>query len=173
MPPQTKLTLDLCRELERLAPFGLGNPGVVLLAPGCELVDLSTCGEGKHLRFRVRMDGAEAGGAIAFGLGSQLDRYRRVGRYDVAFRLEENRWNGTVTPQLQVRRIFDAAPRYESLRAELATCWKAGEERWDEQTRAIFAEAGLLDEGAGRRSLLESETFRTLLAEDEPVAAAA
>jgi hypothetical protein len=87
------------------------------------------------------MDGSEAGGAIAFGLGSQLDRYRRVGRYDVAFRLEENRWNGTVTPQLQVRRIFDEAPRYENLRADLAARWKEGDGAWDEQTRAIFAEA--------------------------------
>jgi len=173
VPPQTKLTLDLCRELERLAPFGLGNPGVVLLAPSCELIDLSTCGEGKHLRFRVRMDGSEAGGAIAFGLGSQLDRYRRVGRYDIAFRLEENRWNGTVTPQLQVRRIFDEAAHYESLRADLAARWKEGDGAWAEQTRTIFAEAGLLDEGTGRRSLLESETFRALLAEDESAAATA
>jgi single-stranded-DNA-specific exonuclease len=173
VPPQAKLTLDLCHELERLAPFGLGNPGVTLLAPGCELVELSSCGEGKHLRFRVRLDGADAGSAIAFGLGAQLDRYRRSGRYDLAFRLEENRWNGTVAPQLQIRRIFEAAPRYEALRAELARRWKTGEKSWDEETRSVFCEAGLLEEGAGRRSLLESETFRALLAEAEPVAAAA
>ena len=172
VPPQTKLTLDLCRELERLAPFGLGNPGVLLLAPGCELADLSTCGDGKHLRFRVRMDGADAGGAIAFGLGSQLDRLRRPVRFDVAFRLEENKWNGTVTPQLQVRRVFDAAPRYESLRSELAMRWRAGEESWDAETRAIFAEAGLFGEGGGRRSLLESETFRALLGTEPALAAA-
>jgi hypothetical protein len=146
---------------------------VTLLAPGCELVDLSTCGEGKHLRFRVRLDGSDAGSAIAFGMGSQLDRCRRVGRYDLAFRLEENRWNGTVAPQLQVKRIFDAPERYESLRARLAAEWQAGEESWDEETRAIFSEAGLLEEAAGRRSLLESETFRALLEESEPVAAAA
>lgn len=173
VPPQTKLTIDLCQELECLAPFGLGNPGVVLLAPACELAELSTCGEGKHLRFRVRLDGSDAGSAIAFGMGPQLDRYRRSGRYDLAFRPEENRWNGTVTPQLQVRRIFESAPRYESLRAELAARWQAGEKSWDERTHTIFSEAGLLEAGGGRRSLLESETFRDLLAETEPIAAAA
>jgi single-stranded-DNA-specific exonuclease len=172
VPPQSKLTLDLCQELARLAPFGLGNPGVTLLAPSCELTDLASCGEGKHLRFRVRLDGCEAGGAIAFGMGQQLDRFRREGRYDLVFRLEENRWNGTVTPQLMVRRIFDEAPRYEELRDRLVASWRAGEESWDEQTRAIFAETGLLEEDAGRRNLLESETFRALLAEGEPVAAA-
>jgi single-stranded-DNA-specific exonuclease len=173
VPTQTKLTLDLCQELARLAPFGIGNPGVLLLAPGCELSDLSSCGDGKHLRFRVSLDGCDAGGAIAFGMGKQLDHLRRVGRYDLAFRLEENRWNGTVTPQLVVRRIFDESPRYEALRDRLAASWRAGEESWDEQTRAIFAEAGLLEEGAGRRNLLESETFRSLLAEGEPVVATA
>jgi len=172
VPPQSKLTLNLCQELARLAPFGLGNPGVTLLAPGCELTGLATCGEGKHLRFRVRLDGCDAGGAIAFGMGQQLDRFRREGHYDLVFRLEENRWNGTVTPQLVVRRIFDEAPRYKALRDRLVVSWRAGEESWDEQTRTIFAEAGLLEEDAGRRNLLESETFRALLAEGEPVPAA-
>ena len=79
----------------------------MLLVDDCELDRLDTVGDGKHLRFRVRQRGRDAGSAIAFGLGSQLDRYRRVGHYDVAFRLQENRWNGTVAPQLVVRRIFD------------------------------------------------------------------
>jgi single-stranded-DNA-specific exonuclease len=173
VPPQAKLTLELCQELERLAPFGMGNPGVLLIAPGCELSDLTSCGDGKHLRFRVRLDGCDAGSAIAFGMGKQLDRLRRIGRYDLAFRLEANHWNGTVTPQLQVRRVFDAAPGYEALRDRLAAQWREGEAGWDEQARTIFSEAGLLEKGAGRRSLLESETFRALLSLDEPVVVAA
>jgi single-stranded-DNA-specific exonuclease len=173
VPPQTKLTLELCQELERLAPFGIGNPGVLLIAPGCELSDLTSCGDGKHLRFRVRLEGCDAGSAIAFGMGKQLDRLRRAGRYDLAFRLEANRWNGTVSPQFVVRRIFDEAPRYEALRDRLVADWRAGEASWDEQTRTIFAEAGLLEDGAGRRSLLESETFRALLVENVAVATAA
>src|SRR4029077_3362745 len=116
LPRGTRLTLELCNELARLAPFGLGNPDVMLLAAGCELGELATVGEGKHLRFRVRRDGADAGSAIAFGFGGRLDMYRLDGRFDVAFRLEENRWNGTVSPQLVVRRIFGADARYDELR---------------------------------------------------------
>ena len=71
------LTLELCEELARLAPFGLGNPNVTLLLAGCELADLAAVGEGKHLKFRVRADGRDAGSAIAFRLGRQLDRLRR------------------------------------------------------------------------------------------------
>ena len=66
----------LASELERLAPFGLGNPDVTLLVPSCEPVDPALVGEGKHLRFRVRQRGRDAGSAIAFGLGGQLDRLR-------------------------------------------------------------------------------------------------
>jgi hypothetical protein len=165
-----ELGLGLCEELRRLAPFGLGNPGVTLLVDDCELSELNTVGEGKHLRFRVRQRGRDAGSAIAFGFGSQLDRFRRVGRYDVAFRLQENRWNGTVSPQLVVRRIFDAAERYEELRTWLAEEWRRGEAARSEEARAVFAELGL-QEGE-RRSLLESESFRRLL-EAPPLARAA
>jgi single-stranded-DNA-specific exonuclease len=163
LPRGAKLTLDLCDELRRLAPFGLGNPDVTLLAPGCELGDLTTVGDGKHLRFRVQRDGRDAGGAIAFGQGTQLDRYRRVGRYDVAFRLQENRWNGTVAPQLVVRRVFDADDRFDEVYEWLRTQWKANGTR-DPQAQKIFDELDV-EEGGPRRHPLESDTFRTLLAE--------
>src|SRR5690242_12379752 len=163
LPRGAKLTLDLCEELRRLAPFGLGNPDVTLLAPGCELGELATVGDGKHLRFRVQRDGRDAGGAIAFGQGTQLDRYRRVGRYDVAFRLQENRWNGTVAPQLVVRRVFDADDRFEELYEWLRAQWKANGTR-EPQAQQIFEELAIA-EGGPRRHPLESETFRALLAE--------
>jgi single-stranded-DNA-specific exonuclease len=163
LPRGAKLTLDLCEELRRLAPFGLGNPEVTLLAPACELGELTTVGDGKHLRFRVQRDGRDAGGAIAFGQGTQLDRFRRVGRYDVAFRLQENRWNGTVAPQLVVRRVFDADDRFEELYEWLRAQWKANGTR-DPQAQQIFDELSVA-EGGPRRHPLESETFRALLAE--------
>jgi single-stranded-DNA-specific exonuclease len=156
-----ELGLGLCEELRRLAPFGLGNPGVTLLVDDCELSELGTVGEGKHLRFRVRQRGRDAGSAIAFGFGSQLDRFRRVGRYDVAFRLQENRWNGTVAPQLVVRRIFDAPEQFEELRAWLAEEWSRAETARSPEAQAIFAELELAE--GERRSLLESESFRRLL----------
>jgi single-stranded-DNA-specific exonuclease len=170
--PGAKLGLDLCAELNRLAPFGLGNPGVTLLVDGCEIAEAATVGDGKHLRFRVRQRGRDAGTAIAFGLGAQLDRFRREQRYDVAFRLQENRWNGVVSPQLVVRRVFDAADGCEDLREWLAAQWKAGEAAWTDDARTIFAELELVGDAVPRRSLLESPTFRLLL-EDRPDLAAA
>jgi single-stranded-DNA-specific exonuclease len=160
-----ELTLELCSELRRLAPFGLGNPGVTLLLPSCELGELAPVGNGKHLRFRVRDRGRDAGNAIAFGLGAQLDRYRTQGRYDVVFRLEENHWNGTVAPQLVVRRVLDAPEGYESLREWLAQQWKLDDGERSAEACAVFADLGLSGETSGRRQLLESEVFRALLEE--------
>jgi single-stranded-DNA-specific exonuclease len=173
VPRGERLTLDLCAELARLAPFGLGNPGVTLLAPGCELGDLGTVGEGKHLRFRVRRDGSDAGSAIAFGLGPRLDSYRPEWRYDVAFRLEENRWNGTVAPQLVVRRIFVASPRFDELRAWLVAEFRKPAAARDAEAVAVFAELELEEVGLGRRHLLESARFRALLVREPALARAA
>jgi single-stranded-DNA-specific exonuclease len=160
--PGAALTLGLCSELRRLAPFGLGNPGVTLLVAGCELGDLTAVGEGKHLRFRVSDTRGPAGTAIAFGLGTQLDRFRRAGHYDVAFRLQENTWNGTTSPQLVVRRIFETPDRYLELRDRFAAEWRSG--RLSPEAEQIIVELGL-EPGGSWRSLLESETFRMLLEE--------
>jgi single-stranded-DNA-specific exonuclease len=162
VPRGTQLTLELCNELARLAPFGLGNPDVTLLAPGCELGDLATVGEGKHLRFRVRRDGADSGSAIAFGFGGRLDAYR-----------SESRWNGTVAPQLVVRRIFDAAARFDELRDWLVAEYRKPAAVRTAVAAAIFDELEIDETGLGRRHLLESERFRALLDGEQPVLARA
>src|SRR5262249_33655092 len=148
----------------------LGNPNVTLLAPACALGNVGSVGEGKHLRFRVRTEtGVDGGSAIAFGMGGQLDRYNRPGLYDVAFRLQANRWNGTVAPQLVGQRGLDTPAR-----------WRGGRDWRGEKTgrpggRAPLAERVLAElelEGGARRSLLESERFRELLT-DVPLPRAA
>jgi single-stranded-DNA-specific exonuclease len=167
----SELTLGLCEELERLAPFGLGNPNVTLLAVGAELSDLAAVGEGKHLRLAVTAAGARSG-AIAFGRGAAVDRYRLPGRYDVAFKLAANHWNGTVTPQLVVKGIFETPPRFEELRRLLLAEWRAGPEQWSPWAREVFADLGLDEDAEGWRPLVESPTFLAALRE-EPAAEAA
>jgi single-stranded-DNA-specific exonuclease len=155
--------------LAQLAPFGLGNPGVTLLAPSCELRDL-----GGRRRQAPQVSGARRERRRR----RQRDRVRaRVaprppasrGRFDVLFRLEENRWNGTVAPQLVVRRVFDSEDRYEELAAWLRAQWKL--EARDPAAQEVFDELQLED--GVKRSLLESEGFRALLAEPAALPAAA
>jgi hypothetical protein len=167
----SSLTLDLAQELDRLAPFGLGNPDVTLLVPACDAVDPVVLGGGRHLRFRVKQHGRDGGSAIAFGLGEELARVAGGGPFDLAFRLKENHWNGTVAPQLVVRRLLDAPHGYLSLRKRFVELWRAGEDAWTPEARAVFAELRL-EQGGGPRELLESPTFRALLDPDQLLEAA-
>ena len=167
------LTLELCEELEGLQPFGLGNPSIMLLAADSELSELGAVGEGKHLRLAVTANGVRSG-AIAFGQGAQLDTYRQPVRWDVAFRLGANRWNGSVSPQLVVRRLFATPSRYSELRGWLAAEWRKPPDARAADAVAVFAELGLDGEETPRwRPLVESEAFLALLEAEEPLAAAA
>ncbi|HEX6688635.1 MAG TPA: single-stranded-DNA-specific exonuclease RecJ [Solirubrobacterales bacterium] len=97
------LGLDLAEELQQLAPFGMGNPGVRLLVPSARVRDVRAIGEGKHARFSLH-SGAHRALGVAFGR-AQLG----VGEddpVDAAVRLEVNRWNGSVEPQVVLREIY-------------------------------------------------------------------
>jgi single-stranded-DNA-specific exonuclease len=97
-------SLELADELDRLEPFGLGNPGVVLLAPAARLREVKRIGEGRHLRMAVELGGFRCG-AVWFGHGGAAAELRAEGRFDVAYRLTRNEWNGAATAQMLVRAV--------------------------------------------------------------------
>jgi single-stranded-DNA-specific exonuclease len=103
------LGLDLAEELQQLAPFGMGNPGVRLLVPSARVRDVRTMGqEGKHCRFSLH-SGAHRALGVAFGrsnLGVGEDD-----PVDAAVRLEVNRWNGSVEPRVALRELYPVAER--------------------------------------------------------------
>ncbi|HEX7058634.1 MAG TPA: single-stranded-DNA-specific exonuclease RecJ [Solirubrobacterales bacterium] len=97
------LGLDLAEELSRLAPFGMGNPGVRLLVPSARVRDVRPMGEGKHARFSLHSGSHRALG-VAFGrarLGVGDDD-----PVDAAVRLEVNHWNGAVEPRVVLRELY-------------------------------------------------------------------
>ena len=95
-------SLELADELDRLEPFGLGNPGVVLLAPAAALHGVERIGEGRHVRMAVELGGFRCG-AVWFGHGAAATELRDGGRFDVAYRLSRNEWNGAASAQMLVR----------------------------------------------------------------------
>jgi single-stranded-DNA-specific exonuclease len=98
------LGLDLAEELGRLAPFGMGNPGVRLLVPAARVRDVRPMGqEGRHARFSLHSGSHRALG-VAFGrskLGVGDDD-----PVDAAVRLEVNNWNGSVEPRVVLRELY-------------------------------------------------------------------
>jgi single-stranded-DNA-specific exonuclease len=105
--PGDALTLGLAEELERLAPFGQGNPAVSLMVPAARLGDPRPMGEGRHVAFTLHAGGARSR-CVRFGAGSRLPAVEDE-LVDVAVRLEANRWNGAVEPRLVLRNARPAA----------------------------------------------------------------
>ena len=108
------LGLDLAEELKQLAPFGMGNPGVRLLVPSARVRDVRSIGEGKHARFSLH-SGAHRALGVAFGrptLGVGEEDL-----VDVAVRLEVNRWNGAVEPQVVLREVYPRGTGADSVEA--------------------------------------------------------
>ena len=97
-------SLELADELDRLEPFGLGNPGVTLLAPAAALHAVERIGDGRHVRMAVELGGLRCG-AVWFGHGSAAAELREGGRFDVAYRLSRNEWNGAASAQMLVRAV--------------------------------------------------------------------
>jgi single-stranded-DNA-specific exonuclease len=143
------LGLDLAEELERLAPFGMGNPGVRLLVPGARVRDVRTMGqEGKHARFSLH-SGAHRALGVAFGrsrLGVGDDD-----PVDAAVRLEVNRWNGSVEPRVVLSELYPRDPATDAAAEAEAGWWRRFEAELarDPEARSSFASAG---EAKGERA---------------------
>ena len=98
-----ELTIDLVRELEKLAPFGQGNPEPRLGARGLEVVSSRIVGNG-HLKLRLRHDRGVTLDAIAFNRGNLLGKSVRDGvRIAAVFTPRINGWNGSTAVELEIK----------------------------------------------------------------------
>jgi single-stranded-DNA-specific exonuclease len=108
-----RLGLRVAEELERLAPFGIGNPGVRLLVPAARFADVRPMGaEGKHARFAIESGAARALG-VAFGSPDVLGAVNRE-PVDALLRLELNQWNGAVEPRVVLQEVYPIAGEGEA-----------------------------------------------------------
>lgn len=83
---------DTYRQIQRLAPFGSGNPEPTFISRRVEVLECSLVGEqGDHLRLKLRQEGV-VWDAIGFGLGSLVDYINS--RIDIAYSLIVDHWNG-------------------------------------------------------------------------------
>lgn len=93
------LDLAVCRQLDAMEPFGMGNSRPVFCMSGCK-VDEARVLKGKHLKLKVSRGGKQFD-AIGFGMGPiQVQEY-----VDLAFTVERNEWLGRVSLQLQLKGV--------------------------------------------------------------------
>lgn len=95
------VTFSLVKELERLEPFGYGNPEPVLGARELDPVNPRVVGN-NHLKVKLK-GGNCAHDAIGWGMGELLDFVRDSGSVDAAFAATINDWNGDRMVQLSLK----------------------------------------------------------------------
>ena len=111
---------EVAEQLERLAPFGMGNPGVRLLVPSARVCEVRPMGEGdKHARFRLRSGSRNALG-VAFGVNGGLEAPELADPLDVSLKLELNEWNGAVEPRVVLGELYPEGPRCGGRRAAVS-----------------------------------------------------
>lgn len=108
--PAGALTLDLAEELERLAPFGAGNPAPVLMVPAAGIEHVTAMGEKRdHARFTLTGGAARARG-VAFRTSQRELADAGATSQDVAVALERNHWNGSVEARVVLRSLCPTRP---------------------------------------------------------------
>ncbi len=98
-----EVTHQLVRELDRLQPFGMGNPEPTLAVRNLSVLEARVVGA-KHLRLTVRQKDSAPFVGIGFRMGALAQRAASAGgRVDLAFIPELDRWNGLDRLQLRIR----------------------------------------------------------------------
>jgi single-stranded-DNA-specific exonuclease len=101
-----EVALDSIRQLELLAPFGMGNPGPKFIFTGLETRELRTMGKDRqHIRLSLSQAAKEmsaAVDAVGFGKSSVIDWISPSSRIDILGELAVNEWNGIRKPQIMI-----------------------------------------------------------------------
>ena len=95
----------LIQFLDKLAPYGEGNPMPLFLTRNLRPVNNARVVGKNHLKFRVT-DGSKTFNAIAYNMGDYRERVR-VGApsLDLLYNVEENEWMGKTSIQIVVKAI--------------------------------------------------------------------
>ncbi len=96
------LDLNLHEEVKRLEPYGFGNPTPVFAARDARLLAPPRILKEKHLKLRVGQ-GAASFDALGWGMAARASGLSMGDRVDLAFTLDENRYQDSTTLQLIIK----------------------------------------------------------------------
>ncbi len=93
------LTLDTVANLESLAPFGAGNPPIILAARSVKATDVATIGKtGEHLQIIIE---DESGNSRRVLWWQGVREWIPEGKFDLAFTARSSNYRGSVEIQLE------------------------------------------------------------------------
>lgn len=101
----TWITDGFVAELQKIAPFGVGNPRPVFAMTSIEIDSIRTIGyDGKHLKLTVLKDSMRFE-AIGFQMGFRKQEIETFSLLDIAFYIDENVYQGKHRIQLILKDI--------------------------------------------------------------------
>ncbi|MBN1551984.1 single-stranded-DNA-specific exonuclease RecJ [bacterium] len=103
----SELSFRAVKSLERLSPFGLGNPKPRFLIRNVHLrySPRQVGSDGSHVKL-VLSNGSKSLHAIAFNFGDAVQQIQSAPRLDVIATPEINEWNGRIMVQLNIHDIY-------------------------------------------------------------------
>ena len=150
--PGGALGLELAEELERLRPFGSGNPQPTLLVPGVRVENVAGMGkERQHARFTLVTAGGSRSRGVAFGSSPASLTAAGGAPHDIVLRLERNRWKGVEEPRIVLRALCETEPGAVRVLGEDEPFWPrvVGALEGGEPAAADAIPAGIVDRRGG------------------------
>jgi len=100
---------NLYNEIQKLAPFGMGNPEPTFVSKNVVVEDKRVVGNGgKHIKFKFKVHPSDDGSkfkvdGIGFGMGELYQNLHVGDKIDIAYTIDLNVWNGNSSLQLKIK----------------------------------------------------------------------
>lgn len=148
----SEVPVSLLEQLDKLAPFGMGNPSPKFVFTGLRLVDKKIMGkEQQHLKLTLAEGSGESAGsmeAVGFGRGHLAAEISSCAAVDLLGELSINEWNGVKKPQIVIQdmrvphvQVFDWRGNKQPVQKirEMLNLRQAaeGEEGWGKQAIVV------------------------------------
>ncbi|HPE88333.1 MAG TPA: single-stranded-DNA-specific exonuclease RecJ [Spirochaetia bacterium] len=102
--PHEYMAPSLSGLVDRMEPFGEGNPALVFMARSVAILQVDIVGKQEKSHLKLLLDfGAHRWPALWWNAAERYGKdFDESDRIDLAFRLQKNYWNGQETPQLVI-----------------------------------------------------------------------
>jgi len=105
--PLSFININLYEALQKLSPFGMGNPEPIFLSRNVIIEDIRLVGmENKHIKFYLGDKTSSVKfGAIAFNMGDRIKEFHIGVKISAVYTIEKDDWNGNKRLQLKIKDI--------------------------------------------------------------------